>query len=153
MNKTLYILRGIPGAGKSTFVNTKLKPFFEKKGIKVAHYENDMYFTDPVTGEYNWDGSKMRQAIDWCYQHVKDALLGDEYGVVVVSNTSLKPFEYAGYLDLAAETGARAVVLKLDGGFKNVHSVPEETLQRMRTAFDSNPEGLDANEYFATLDG
>ena len=47
MEKILYIVRGIPGSGKSTFAKT----------LGGIHIEADQYFVDG-DGNYNFDGSK-----------------------------------------------------------------------------------------------
>ena len=56
MEKILVICRGICGAGKSTFAKT----------LGGKHYEADMYFIDPISGEYKFDGSKIKLAHEWC---------------------------------------------------------------------------------------
>lgn len=38
MDKILYIIRGIPGAGKSSFA----------KSLECPYFEADMYFIDPI---------------------------------------------------------------------------------------------------------
>ena len=58
--KTLTLIRGVSGSGKSTFAKT----------LNGIHLETDMYFIDPVTGEYNWDGEKIKQAHEWCQDRV-----------------------------------------------------------------------------------
>lgn len=150
MKKTIYILRGAPGAGKTTFVNTKLKPYYAKVGATIEHYENDMFFIDPETGEYNWSADRLGEAIKFCQDHVRTAMEVDT-DVVIVSNTAIKPFEYADYLAMAKQFGYEVIILKLNGKYQNVHGCPLETVERMRANFDKNTEGQDAYEYFETL--
>ena len=45
--KAIYLLRGLPGAGKSTVA----------KRLGGEHYEADMYFMQD--GEYKFDGAKL----------------------------------------------------------------------------------------------
>jgi len=52
--KNLYLLRGIPGAGKSTLA----------KQLGCTHFETDTFFM--VDGEYKFDPSKLRDAHKWC---------------------------------------------------------------------------------------
>jgi len=51
MEKVLYIVRGIPGSGKSTFAKT----------LGGNHYEADMYFIGE-SGNYNFDPTKIKDA-------------------------------------------------------------------------------------------
>ncbi len=55
MENTLYIVRGIPGSGKSTFAKT----------LGGQHYEADMFFIDE-NGVYNFDFTKIKDAHQWC---------------------------------------------------------------------------------------
>ena len=49
--KNLYLLRGLPGSGKST-LSTQLGG---------SHFETDKYFVGE-NGEYNFDPSKLKEA-------------------------------------------------------------------------------------------
>ena len=60
MEKVLYIVRGIPGSGKSTFAKT----------LGGQHYESDMFFINE-NGEYNFDVTKIKDAHQWCQGMVK----------------------------------------------------------------------------------
>lgn len=50
--KSLIILRGLPGSGKST-----LSEILCEKGTYPIHSIDD-FFTNPLTGEYNFDFKK-----------------------------------------------------------------------------------------------
>ena len=52
--KILYILRGVPGSGKSTYANEIMSNLRDRIG---EHYEADMYFMD--NGKYNWNADKL----------------------------------------------------------------------------------------------
>ena len=54
---------------------------------------------------------------------------------VIVSNTSLTPYERRPYFELAYNYGYDVEVKVCDGGFKNIHNVPEETIERMKKKF------------------
>ena len=60
----LILLRGLPGAGKSTLA----------KMMSDSHYEADMYFTNDE-GEYHFDPLKLKQAHQWCQDQVHHAML------------------------------------------------------------------------------
>ncbi len=56
MEKVLYIVRGIPGSGKSTFAKQLV-------GADFLVCEADKYFM--VDGEYKFDATKLKQAHDF----------------------------------------------------------------------------------------
>ena len=49
-NKSFYLVYGVPGSGKSTYVERELKPFIKD----LQHFEADMFFYDK-NGVYNFD--------------------------------------------------------------------------------------------------
>jgi adenylate kinase family enzyme len=93
--KNLYLLRGIPGAGKSTLA----------KQLGDAHFEADSYFM--VDGEYKFDPTKLRKAHEWCQGQVELAMIQNHvtYGLdssdIVVSNTFTQEWEMKNYYSLA----------------------------------------------------
>jgi predicted kinase len=126
MEKVLFIVRGLPGSGKSTFAKT----------LGGQHYEADMYFIDEE-GNYNFDGSKIKDAHKWCKSFVEtDMLL--EYPKIVVSNTSTQEWEMKPYFDMAKEYGYTvfSVVVENRHGGKNTHGVPEDKIEQMCNRFE-----------------
>lgn len=119
--KTCVLVRGVSGAGKSTFV----------KNIVHHQYfvETDMYFIDD-NGNYNFDASKLKQAHDWCRFQVEETM--KDADDIVVSNTFTTEWEMKPYLDLAEKYGYTVftVVVENRHGNKDIHNVPEETRQK-----------------------
>jgi NEDD4-binding protein 2 len=132
--KTLIILRGLPGSGKSTFANY----MFSNKVV----FEADKYFYDE-TGNYNFDVSKLHLAHKWCQLQVEHAMEDNYYsgGIlypeIVISNTSTTEKELEPYLELAKRYKYQVVSLIVENrhGNKSVHNVPEETMDKMRNRF------------------
>lgn len=123
----LTIVRGIPGSGKSTYVNEAMNP----KDVE-AHFEADMFFTDEE-GNYNWDGDKLFAAHKWCFDNVREALESEKN--TVVSNTFVRPKDVRKYLSLARTLGVAVHVVDVLGNHPNVHNVPEKTLAHMKAEF------------------
>jgi predicted kinase len=122
--KDLYLLRGIPGSGKSSLA----------KSIGGVHYEADMYFM--VDGKYQFDASKLKLAHNWCSIQVQKAMVDDE-PKIIVSNTFTQEWEMQAYYDLAKMHGYRVFSLIVENrhGGVNEHGVPEDKLQMMRDRF------------------
>jgi predicted kinase len=125
MEKILYIVRGIPGSGKSTFAKT----------LGGIHIEADQYFVD-LEGNYNFDGSKIKLAHNWCMIQTQKAMVDDE-PKIVVSNTFTQEWEMETYFKLAEENGYKVFTIIVENrhGGVNQHGVPEDKLQMMKDRF------------------
>jgi predicted kinase len=126
MEKILYIVRGIPGSGKSTFAKT----------LGGQHYEADMYFINE-DGKYQFDVTKIKDAHQWCQSFVKtDMIL--EYPKIVVSNTSTQEWEMEPYFKLAKEYGYVVFTVVVENRHEgaNQHGVPKDKLEQMRNRFE-----------------
>ncbi len=127
MQQTLYIVRGLPGSGKSTFANTN----FAIRGAK--HFEADMYFCR--FGEYEFDSLLIRNAHRWCYESTKTAL--QKGHDVVVSNTFTRKWEMQEYLDLRNSIeGLQIQIFAMTDNYGNVHGVPPETIAKMQRRWE-----------------
>lgn len=133
MEKILYIVRGIPGSGKSTFAKT----------LGGTHIEADQYFVD-VDGNYNFDGGKIKLAHEYCRAQTEAWMRTDGTQVnvdrIVVSNTFTQEWEMKPYFELAKEYGYKVFTIIVENrhGGKNVHEVPEDKIQMMKDRFEVN---------------
>ena len=132
--KILYILRGVPGSGKSTYAKEIMSTRCDSIG---EHYEADMYFMD--NGIYNWNADKLYYAHKWCYFSVCKAMDKPSNDYVIVSNTFVLNKDIKPYIKAAAERGWDVSVLRLSNNFNNVHSVPAEVVQAMLDKFQDYP--------------
>jgi len=128
--KTLYIVRGVPGSGKSTFA----------KSLGGAHFETDNYFMSD--GEYKFDFTKIKEAHKWCQDSVNTAMILNhttgQNEVIVVSNTFTQEWEMQPYFDMAEIWGYRvfSVVVENRHGGVNEHGVPEDKIELMKNRFE-----------------
>lgn len=133
--RTLIILRGLPGAGKSSFAN-----MIWQSGVI---FEADKYFINEE-GEYVFDAFKLHKAHQWCIESIEAAMQrnketeGKYFSEIVVSNTTTTQKEMQPYLDLAAAYDYKVVSLIVENrhGNKSVHGVAEETMDKMEKRFE-----------------
>lgn len=134
-DKVLILLRGVPGAGKSTLAN------YIWNGSLT--FEADKFFDTP-DGGYKFDATKLKEAHEWCRLGVETAMEeniqtnGAYYQQIVVSNTFTREWEMQAYIDLANEFGYKIVSLIVENrhGGENVHGVPADKVQEMRDRFE-----------------
>jgi hypothetical protein len=130
MEKHLFLLRGLPGAGKTTMA----------KSFGAVCFEADMYFVEGT--EYKFDPTRLRQAHEWCRNQVEismkssDRVIGDKR--IAVSNTFTQEWEMKPYMELAEKYGFTvfSVIVENRHGGNNIHNVPQESLDRMRSRFE-----------------
>ena len=129
--KSLYLLRGLPGAGKSTLA----------KKLGDVYYEADMYFTNE-NGQYIFNGADIKKAHEWCQNEVHTAMILNhttgENENIVVSNTFTQEWEMEAYYKLANSYGYRVYSLIVENrhGGENLHNVPEDKIEAMRNRFE-----------------
>jgi predicted kinase len=130
MKKILYLLRGVPGSGKSTVA----------QNIGGTHFETDKYFM--VDGEYKFDPTKLKQYHQMCQDEVNLAMIQNHTAhfndVIVVSNTFTQEWEMKPYFDLAKTYGYQVFSLIVENrhGGLNQHGVPEDKVQIMKDRFE-----------------
>jgi predicted kinase len=124
----LYLIRGLPGSGKSTFAATLAQ------SLDCPHYEHDQYlYTEE--GEYLWTEGRMAFAYRQCLLDTESVmLLGSD---VVVSNVFPKGKSMRSYRKLAEQYGYRITYIVVENrrGGVNIHDVPANVLDSMRSAF------------------
>jgi adenylate kinase family enzyme len=140
--KTLFLIRGCPGAGKSFAAN-----LLSENG-KYPVLSADMYFEDD-DGNYNWDPEKIKDAHAWCETMVAawlkngfnlsklDPNIKHNLQKIFVANTFTQQWEMQPYFDLAMKYGYDVVTLVVENrhGGKNEHGVPDETIEKMKQRF------------------
>lgn len=134
--KTLILLRGLPGSGKSTFANLMWDTY--------AICEADKFFYDKE-GNYNFDATKLSDAHKWCRDEVETRMKDNEvnpqyYPEIVVSNTSTMENELKPYYNLAKQYNYMVFSLIVENRHgesekTNIHNVPKETIEKMKNRF------------------
>ena len=129
----IFIMRGIPGSGKS---------YHAKTLTKRVHYivSADQCFVDN-DGVYRFDHTKIGEAHQGCFRSF--IRLAQQFDVdVVVDNTNIRLWELSPYV-LAGEAHGHAVELvhvRCDvekAIARNTHGVPEVVIRRMAEQFEA----------------
>lgn len=93
-------------------------------------------------GTYTFDGSKLKEAHQWCQDQVDNAMLLNHTSglneTIVVSNTFTQEWEMKPYLDMAKawDYMVFSIIVENRHNGVNQHGVPEEKLQQMADRFE-----------------
>jgi len=127
MKKIVYIMRGIPGSGKSTMAR-------QLAGDTGKIHSTDDYFMKD--GKYAFDPNQLRRNHQLNFQAFKaDLSLG--VSPVIVDNTNTQKWEYENYTKAAEDAGYEVEVVQVPhidpklAAQRNTHGVPEESIRRM----------------------
>lgn len=127
---TLYLIIGIPGSGKTTKAK-EIIANYNKLNVPIKHFEADMFFEK--NGKYIFNPKQLGLAHKWCQDKCRETMTNNID--VIISNTSLMPWERSGYIRMAQEFGYEVKVLTMTGNYQNVHGVPEDKINIMKNKF------------------
>lgn len=125
MKRSLIVIRGLPGSGKNTFAELFNAP--------VCCADDYLYNED---GEYIWTVPRVQRAHMICQSKCK-RLLQDGEPLVFVANTNIKARDVKGYTKMGDQYGYKvfSIIVENRTNNKNVHNVPDETVEKMRKNF------------------
>jgi predicted kinase len=136
------ILRGLPGAGKSTLARQIVQDTVKENASNHIISADDFFYNNK--GKYMFDASKLEEAHNAAQRKFcKQASLG--YSPLIVDNTNVKYWELFHYLQVASEkkyyimTMEPATTWKFNVeklAQKTLHSVPREKIKNMKDKYD-----------------
>lgn len=133
----LYVMRGLPGSGKSTIA----REIIANHGTGVILSTDDYWCRD---GDYRFNPALLFKAHDWNFKRAK---MSFEAGVkiVVIDNTNILRSHFINYTTTAQSYGydiREVVVGRFDDEFVDIcharciHGVPHHTIKRMAMSFE-----------------
>lgn len=129
--KNLILLRGLPGSGKSTLATLL------SEGGKYNCYSVDDYFTNPETGEYQFDFSKNHLAYKQCEENTLQSMLRGEEKIIL-HNTFTISWELETYFKLVSQHQYTVFVVTVENYHQqsNIHNVTNEQLKKMAEKYN-----------------
>lgn len=147
----VYVMRGIPGSGKSTMARAIQQAFAKptKDGTPDSVIVSaDEYFTrrDPVTGQvvgYYFDQHLQGEAHSFCLRNYLAAVT-NSIECIIVDNTNSRLTEAAPYMSLGSAYGYTTILFTVNCPVevalkRNVHDVPVEVIHAMQESIESSP--------------
>lgn len=129
----MWIMRGVPGAGKSY----KANKLAEVLGPSTVIYSTDDFFL--IDGQYVFDPKKLTEYHARNQQRVEEACRR-RVNDVIVDNTCVRAWEAREYVRIAIKNKYAVRFLEADSPWakdahecarRNTHGVPLETIERM----------------------
>jgi hypothetical protein len=147
-HRCVYVLRGLPGAGKSTRASA-LRALAQSRGLECAVHSTDDLCVCPVSGGYLFQAERLPALHDENYSNFESSLQ-NQIPMVIVDNTNLVAWNYERYVVRAWARGYRVREERV-GEFsseavaayaeRNVHGVPRERIAQMLEGFLRETEG------------
>jgi len=144
MKKTLTLMRGLSGSGKS-YAASELA----RNNSNAVVVSTDDFWYDDI-GVYNFDYKRIGEAHEWARRTVEDWLKCDQPHVIV-DNTNARWWEMFPYLEMAKKYGYEVNVHMVGGTSaedialyheRNIHNVPIDIIERQAKNFEKmmNPD-------------
>jgi len=141
--KTVFIMRGIPGSGKTTLSDSIKKENIENS---VSICSSDSFFTHD--GKYEYDSSKIVQAHAVCFKDFISSI-SKAIHVIIVDNTNIRIGVINSYISLAVSNGYNVEIHEFIANIPEdirtcfercQHGVPEDAINSMSLRFESYKE-------------
>ncbi|EAX08506.1 NEDD4-binding protein 2-like 1 isoform 4 [Homo sapiens] len=138
--KHLYLLRGLPGSGKTTLAR-QLQHDFPRALIFST---DDFFFRED--GAYEFNPDFLEEAHEWNQKRARKAMRNG-ISPIIIDNTNLHAWEMKPYAVMALENNYEVIFREPDTRWKfnvqelarrNIHGVSREKIHRMKERLESD---------------
>lgn len=129
MNKTLILLRGLPGAGKSSLAKVLSENTWPVFSV-------DDYFTNTADGTYRFEFDKNHLAYKACEENCRKAMRNGTQKIFI-DNTLTLEWELQAYFKLAVEYNYLVYVCTVENYHqqKNTHGISDVQMEKMAAKY------------------
>jgi len=130
MDRSLILLRGLPGSGKTFLANV-----LNENGKYPVH-SIDSYFIDSDTGEYSFEHQKNFLAYKQCEEQARSSM-EKGFQKIFIDNTFTLEWEMEPYFKLASEYNYKIFVVTVENrhGSRNTHNISKEQMEKMAAKY------------------
>eukprot|EP01117_Protostelium_nocturnum_P003710 TRINITY_DN14994_c0_g1_i1.p1 TRINITY_DN14994_c0_g1~~TRINITY_DN14994_c0_g1_i1.p1 ORF type:complete len:228 (-),score=66.79 TRINITY_DN14994_c0_g1_i1:55-738(-) len=143
--KTMYLMRGAPGSGKSTQAKELMKKEGNEQGVV---FSTDDYFMQNPKGEYLFNASDLGKAHQWNQDRTEKSMVAG-VSPIIIDNTNTMRWEAKQYVVNAQAHGYSIVIVEPDTEWwkskdavkmsqLNKHGVPLDAIKRMLSRWEDN---------------
>jgi len=135
--KTMIILRGLPGSGKTTLART-----FANNNDEI--YSTHDYFLE--NGKFKFQRNLLRYAHWWNQERVLDAAKKNKE-LIIINNINIKRWESKPYVKIGLEYGYDIIFYETNNSWSKIpeeckkrdfHGTPLKVIKKMATKWEDN---------------
>jgi predicted kinase len=149
---TVFIMRGLPGSGKSTIYHRLVKKYFTENPChkSTIHCSADNYWT-AIDGSYKFDLTRVPQSHHFCLRVFCEHGMRMSH-LIFLDNTNTSLWEFSHYVKIAEAYDYKTVIITLNISVetalaRNIHNVPEKTIRNMYKRLNDVDNNLKLNAF------